>query len=163
MVFRIEHPQELLNELQYGDRFAKEVERGKGRIPVADYRVAHTNKADNRGVFSFCMCPGGQIVPTSTNVHELCINGMSFSRRQSLWANSGLVTNVKLEDCASFNGEHETKPHLRRHFIPTRNRTEGGGFRWRRFNCSGSNGSRFLARSCIGREIVTKLLVLSRH
>ena len=110
--FRIEHPQELLNELQYGDRFAKEVERGKGRIPVADYRVAHTNKADNRGVFSFCMCPGGQIVPTSTNVHELCINGMSFSRRQSLWANSGLVTNVKLEDCASFNDEHETKPHL---------------------------------------------------
>ena len=110
--FRIEHPQELLNELQYGERFAKEVERGKGRIPVADYRVAHTNKEDNRGVFSFCMCPGGQIVPTSTNVHELCINGMSFSRRQSLWANSGLVTNVKLEDCAPFNDEHETKPHL---------------------------------------------------
>jgi uncharacterized FAD-dependent dehydrogenase len=110
--FRIEHPQELLNELQYGTRFAKEVDRGKGRIPVADYRVAHTNKADNRGVFSFCMCPGGQIVPTSTNVHELCINGMSFSRRQSLWANSGLVTNVKLEDCAPFNEEHETKPHL---------------------------------------------------
>ena len=110
--FRIEHPQELLNELQYGARFAKEVDRGKGRIPVADYRVAHTNKADNRGVFSFCMCPGGQIVPTSTNVHELCINGMSFSRRQSLWANSGLVTNVKLEDCAPFNEEHETKPHL---------------------------------------------------
>jgi uncharacterized FAD-dependent dehydrogenase len=110
--FRIEHPQELLNELQYGERFAKEVERGKGRIPVADYRVAHTNKEDNRGVFSFCMCPGGQIVPTSTNVHELCINGMSFSRRQSLWANSGLVTNIKLEDCAPFNDEHETKPHL---------------------------------------------------
>jgi uncharacterized FAD-dependent dehydrogenase len=49
--FRIEHPQELLNELQYGARFAKEVDRGKGRLPVADYRVAHTNKADNRGVF----------------------------------------------------------------------------------------------------------------
>jgi len=110
--FRIEHPQELLNELQYGERFAKEVDRGKGRIPVADYKVAYTNKTEERGVFSFCMCPGGQIVPTSTNKNELCINGMSFSRRNSLWANSGLVTNVKLEDCAAFNDEHETKPHL---------------------------------------------------
>lgn len=59
-----------------------------------------------RGVYSFCMCPGGQIVPTSTTPGELCINGMSFSRRNSLWANSALVVTVAPTDWAHLEGEH---------------------------------------------------------
>jgi uncharacterized FAD-dependent dehydrogenase len=58
------------------------------------------------GVFSFCMCPGGQIVPTSTSPTELCINGMSFSRRDSRWANSALVAEVGPQDWAPFVDEH---------------------------------------------------------
>lgn len=105
--FRIEHEQSWLDEAQYGEADARGVARGKGKIPVADYTLA-TNILDSRcgngdegregvalvgggkggkkaaedtsrGVYSFCMCPGGQIVPTSTREDELCINGMSFS------------------------------------------------------------------------------------
>jgi uncharacterized FAD-dependent dehydrogenase len=72
-----------------------------GRLPVPSYRLA-TNEAfdgeHNRGVYSFCMCPGGQIVPTSTDPNEICVNGMSFSRRDSLWANSALVATVAPDD-----------------------------------------------------------------
>ena len=53
---------------------------------------------ERRGVYSFCMCPGGQIVPTATRPDELCINGMSFSRRNSKWANSALVASVLSTD-----------------------------------------------------------------
>ena len=70
-------------------------------MPVASYRLA-TDKAfdgeQNRGAYSFCMCPGGQIVPSSTEEGELCINGMSFSNRDSLWANSALVVTVSQDD-----------------------------------------------------------------
>ncbi len=70
-------------------------------MPVASYRLA-TNKAFdgkiNRGAYSFCQCPGGQIVPSSTEEGELCINGMSFSNRDSLWANSALVVTVSPDD-----------------------------------------------------------------
>eukprot|EP00798_Chlamydomonas_sp_ICE-L_P017843 gene17843-24229_t len=59
-----------------------------------------------RGVYSFCMCPGGQIVPTSTNPDELCINGMSFSRRNSQWANSALVVTMKPSDWAPYEKKH---------------------------------------------------------
>ena len=55
-----------------------------------------------RSVYSFCMCPGGQIVPTSTREGELCINGMSFSRRNSKWANAALVVNTIAADWAPY-------------------------------------------------------------
>ncbi|KAL2641923.1 hypothetical protein R1flu_009510 [Riccia fluitans] len=110
--FRIEHPQELINELQY-HKFANEVQRGKGRLPVADYKLASdgssleveendVNDGRSRGCFSFCMCPGGQVVLTSTNPSELCINGMSFSRRSSKWANAALVVSVDPSDFSTF-------------------------------------------------------------
>ena len=63
-------------------------------------------RAAARGVYSFCMCPGGQIVPTSTSPGELCLNGMSFSRRQSLWANSALVATVGPADWAHLAPAH---------------------------------------------------------
>lgn len=112
--FRVEHPQELINEIQY-NKWASEVHRGNGKIPVADYRVA-TNvegswsdtsvRHKQSGCYSFCMCPGGQIVPTSTNPAELCINGMSFSKRSSKWANAALVMTVSSSDLKPFVSEH---------------------------------------------------------
>ncbi|KAI2506441.1 5-formyltetrahydrofolate cyclo-ligase [Fragilaria crotonensis] len=121
--FRVEHPQRLINEIQYGSEWGPSVVTGKvltdaanrehfselgdsdsshsGRLPVPSYRLA-TDKAfdgsQNRGAYSFCMCPGGQIVPASTNPNELCVNGMSFSKRDSLWANSALVVTVAADD-----------------------------------------------------------------
>ncbi|CAM6089404.1 unnamed protein product [Calypogeia fissa] len=107
--FRIEHPQELINEMQY-HRWANEVQRGKGKLPVADYKLAtdvsspsnegslDAKEHGGRGCFSFCMCPGGQVVPTSTSSSELCINGMSFSNRSSKWANAAIVVSVSEPD-----------------------------------------------------------------
>ncbi len=87
---RIEHPQPLINGIQYGPA------AGHPRLPSAAYRLATT--VDERGVFSFCMCPGGFVVPASTEPGGLVVNGMSLSRRDSPFANSGLVVAVELED-----------------------------------------------------------------
>ncbi|MFT3926019.1 MAG: FAD-dependent oxidoreductase [Myxococcales bacterium] len=91
---RIEHPQPLINRIQYG-RFANHP-----RLPNAAYRIAHTE--GERGVFSFCMCPGGFIVPAATEVDGLVVNGMSLSRRDSPFANSGLVVSVEPSDLTPF-------------------------------------------------------------
>ncbi len=87
---RIEHPQPLINRIQYGQC------ADHPRLPNAAYRVAET--VDARGVFSFCMCPGGFVVPASTEPEALVVNGMSLSRRSSPFANSGLVVAVEQED-----------------------------------------------------------------
>jgi uncharacterized FAD-dependent dehydrogenase len=110
MGFRIEHPQALIDRLQYGSDDAEQlVLRGKGPIPVAEYRLAANfqNNDSSRGIYSFCMCPGGQIVPTNTDPELLCINGMSFSRRDSKWANSALVSTVAENDWAHLVPEHK--------------------------------------------------------
>lgn len=91
MGVRIEHPQPLIDRIQYG-RAA-----GHPKLPAAPYRLAFT-PSDGRGAFSFCMCPGGWIVPASTEVDGLVVNGMSLSRRDSPYANSGLVVAVELAD-----------------------------------------------------------------
>lgn len=95
---RIEHPQPLINRIQYG-RFANHP-----KLPNASYRVAET--VEGRGVFSFCMCPGGFVVPASTEPGELVVNGMSLSRRDSPFANSGLVVGIEPGDVvrAGFGG-----------------------------------------------------------
>jgi len=89
---RIEHPQSLVNRAQYG-RFA-----GHPRLPNAAYRLAAD--VEGRGVFSFCMCPGGWIVPAATEPGELVVNGMSLARRDSPHANSGLVVAVDPRELA---------------------------------------------------------------
>nr|XP_023914608.1 uncharacterized protein LOC112026154 isoform X2 [Quercus suber] len=105
---RIEHPQELINRIQYS-ALATEVYKGRGKVPVADYKVVNyingedggpssNSGATGRNCYSFCMCPGGQVVLTSTNPSELCVNGMSFSRRASKWANAALVATVSTKD-----------------------------------------------------------------
>ncbi|KAF8765634.1 hypothetical protein HU200_008125 [Digitaria exilis] len=109
---RIEHPQELINSIQYSE-LAAEVQKGRGRIPVADYKIVKSvGERDSedeleiaeqsRSCYSFCMCPGGQVVLTSLDPSELCINGMSFSRRASKWANSALVVTVSDHDFKPF-------------------------------------------------------------
>ena len=100
MGFRVEHPQALINEARYGQRVA-----AQQVLPAADYRLTHNEKSDadgsHRGVFSFCMCPGGVVVTTPTEDHALCINGMSHASRLGKFANSALVVSVGLQDFAA--------------------------------------------------------------
>ena len=91
---RIEHPQPLIDQIQYGQR-----ERDR-ELPASSYRLA--SQVGGRGVFSFCMCPGGLVVPAATAPGELVVNGMSMSRRDSPYANSGTVVAVELEDLAPY-------------------------------------------------------------
>ncbi|MEZ5278245.1 MAG: hypothetical protein R3F07_17820 [Opitutaceae bacterium] len=98
---RIEHPQALVDSLQY--HFPRESPRPR-QLPAASYQLA--TKIDGRGVHSFCMCPGGFIVPSATENDEVVVNGMSLSRRDSPFANSGLVVGVEPEDLSEFAAEH---------------------------------------------------------
>ncbi len=95
---RIEHPQQLVDSVQYNTP-----ERGL-HLPAASYSLVCQTEYQNkqRGVFSFCMCPGGLVVPASTSPGELVINGMSMSRRDSAYANSGTVVSIELEDLAPY-------------------------------------------------------------
>lgn len=88
---RLEHPQALIDQIQYHNP------QGRGRyLPAASYRFV--TQVEGRGVYSFCMCPGGFIIPASTEQGALVVNGMSPSRRSSRWANSGMVVQLKCED-----------------------------------------------------------------
>ncbi len=92
---RIEHPQSLIDFIQY-----KQSPR-QHNLPAAPYALSC--QVDAKGVFSFCMCPGGLIVPSATSPGEIVVNGMSLSRRDSPYANSGMVTSVDKIDFAPFN------------------------------------------------------------
>jgi uncharacterized protein len=98
---RIEHPQPLIDSTQYHYPIGQERPQ---LLPAASYRLA--TKIDNRGVHSFCMCPGGFIVPAATENDEVVVNGMSLARRDSPFANSGMVVSVEPEDTAPFQAEH---------------------------------------------------------
>lgn len=87
---RVEHPQELVNQVQYGPRHAKYEEQ----LGNADYSlVAH----GNHDLFTFCMCAGGHVIPSVSEVGYFCTNGMSLSKRDSVFANSGLVVTIPVE------------------------------------------------------------------
>ncbi len=92
--FRVEHPQSLIDSIQY-----HRDERGP-YLPAATYSYAE--QANGRGVYSFCMCPGGIIVPASTSDNELVVNGMSSSFRNGRFANSGIVTEVRVGDLKNY-------------------------------------------------------------
>jgi len=89
---RIEHPQELINNSQYG-KFANHP-----RLKAADYKLAYQSPKNNRGVYSFCMCPGGAVVAASSEENRLVSNGMSYHARDLANANSALVVTVGPED-----------------------------------------------------------------
>jgi uncharacterized FAD-dependent dehydrogenase len=93
---RIEHPQQLIDNIQYHG-----VERGEF-LPAATYSL--TSPVDGKGVFSFCMCPGGSIVTASTSPDELVLNGMSNSRRNLPYANAGIVVSVDEKDIKGYSG-----------------------------------------------------------
>jgi uncharacterized FAD-dependent dehydrogenase len=97
MGVRIEHPQALIDSIQYHCR-----ERGE-YLPAASYSLVC--QQFGRGVYSFCMCPGGFIVPAMTEQWQSVVNGMSPSGRNSIFANSGLVTEVRTEDYAHLREE----------------------------------------------------------
>ncbi len=125
--FRVEHPQALVDRIQYG-RAA-----GNPRLPPADYRLAENPRGQGgapRGVFSFCMCPGGVVVPTPTEPEMQCTNGMSNSQRSSPLANAGLVVAVSPEDFAR-EGFHGPLAGLewQRKWERAAYRLGGGGYR----------------------------------
>ncbi len=126
---RIEHPQSLINNIQYKEGF-EEI------LPPASYSLVE--QVDNRGVFSFCMCPGGIIAPAATNEGEIVVNGWSPSKRNNPFANSGLVVQTEIEDVnkyfSSLKKKHEgidaDSPLLMMHFqneIEKKCFTAGGG------------------------------------
>lgn len=101
---RIEHPQQLINEIQYGKKYAQAIEENqKYALPPAAYSLVE--QVDGRGVFSFCMCPGGIIAPASTENNSLVVNGWSPSKRNNPFANSGLVVKVGQEDFGPYKKE----------------------------------------------------------
>jgi uncharacterized FAD-dependent dehydrogenase len=95
MGVRVEHSQELINTSQYHNKELASL------LPPASYSLVHNVK--NRGVFSFCMCPGGMIIPASTEKQTLVVNGMSASNRASAFANSGIVVSVTLQDVKEYS------------------------------------------------------------
>ena len=97
MGVRIEHPQALIDQIQY-----HQPTRGEW-LPAASYSLV--SQENGRGVYSFCMCPGGFIVPALTDASQSVVNGMSPSGRTSPYANSGLVTEVRLTDFAHLEAE----------------------------------------------------------
>ena len=100
---RIEHPQHLIDDLMYH----RSPLRTKGLLPAANYALVTQvkNAYGQRGAYSFCMCPGGHIVPAGSTTHSGVVNGMSASKRNSPFANSGMVVELHPEDMMADNGE----------------------------------------------------------
>ena len=88
---RLEHPAHLIDQLQYHNR------EGRGKyLPAAEY--SYVAQSGGRGVYSFCMCPGGVVVPAASGAEQLVVNGMSPSTRNTAWSNSGMVVETRVED-----------------------------------------------------------------
>lgn len=90
---RLEHPSHLIDQIQYHDK------QGRGKyLPAAEY--SFVTQVDGRGVYSFCMCPGGFVIPAATENEQIVVNGMSPANRGSQWSNSGMVVEIHPEDVA---------------------------------------------------------------
>ena len=88
---RLEHPSQLIDQIQYHSK------QGRGRwLPAAEYSMV--TQVDGRGVYSFCMCPGGFVIPAATDREQIVVNGMSPASRGTQWSNSGMVVEVRPED-----------------------------------------------------------------
>lgn len=98
MGVRLEHPQQLIDQIQYHSK------EGRGAyLPAAEY--SFVTQCNGRGVYSFCMCPGGVVVPSATGPQQVVVNGMSASARASRWANSAMVVEVRPEDMGEILAE----------------------------------------------------------
>lgn len=87
---RVEHPRELIDSIQYHGQNAI------SNLPTAEYKL--TTQVEGRGVYSFCMCPGGFVVPSSSGPEEIVVNGMSAAKRNSKWSNAAIVVEIRPED-----------------------------------------------------------------
>ena len=88
---RLEHPSMLIDQIQYHNK------QGRGKyLPAAEY--SFVTQVDGRGVYSFCMCPGGFVIPAATDKEQIVVNGMSPSNRGGQWSNSGMVVETRAED-----------------------------------------------------------------
>ena len=95
---RLEHPAELIDQIQYHSK------QGRGKwLPTAEYSLV--TQVQGRGVYSFCMCPGGFVVPAASGPEQVVVNGMSPSNRGGRWSNSGMVVEVRKEDVEKFKIE----------------------------------------------------------
>ncbi len=119
MGVRVEHPQELIDRIQYHGTPRQNL------LPAASYNLAA--QAKGRGVYSFCMCPGGIIVPACTSGGEVVVNGMSSSARNSPYANSGIVVEVRPEDFAEYAGSGPLAGLEYQQGLEKRAFEEGGG------------------------------------
>jgi hypothetical protein len=91
---RLEHPSQLIDQIQYHSK------QGRGRwLPAAEYSMV--TQVDGRGVYSFCMCPGGFVIPAATDKEQIVVNGMSPASRGTAWSNSGMVVEIRPEDIDS--------------------------------------------------------------
>nr|WP_295354842.1 FAD-binding protein [uncultured Prevotella sp.] len=96
---RLEHPAHLIDQIQYHNK------NGRGKyLPAAEY--SFVTQVEGRGVYSFCMCPGGFVIPAATGPQQLVVNGMSPSNRGTAWSNSGMVVETHPEDVTTFVKEH---------------------------------------------------------
>lgn len=96
---RLEHPAHLIDQIQYHNK------NGRGKyLPAAEY--SFVTQVEGRGVYSFCMCPGGFVIPATTGPQQLVVNGMSPSNRGTAWSNSGMVVETHPEDVTTFVKEH---------------------------------------------------------
>ncbi len=96
---RLEHPAEIIDQIQYHNK------NGRGKfLPAAEY--SFVTQVEGRGVYSFCMCPGGFVIPAATGPGQLVVNGMSPSNRGTAWSNSGMVVETHPEDVEAFVKEH---------------------------------------------------------
>ena len=96
---RLEHPSHLIDQIQYHSK------QGRGKyLPAAEYSMV--TQVDGRGVYSFCMCPGGFVIPAATDKEQIVVNGMSPASRGTAWSNSGMVVEVRPEDLDNMKNEN---------------------------------------------------------
>ena len=106
---RLEHPSQLIDQIQYHNK------NGRGKyLPAAEY--SFVTQVDGRGVYSFCMCPGGFVIPAATGSEQLVVNGMSPSNRGTAWSNSGMVVETHPEDVEQFVNDALANGHAREDF-----------------------------------------------
>lgn len=107
MGVRIEHSQDMINRSQYGEDFENiyGMSFEEAGMPAAEYKLSY-HCADGRGVYTFCMCPGGFVIASASEKGRLVTNGMSFSKRDGKNANSGLLVEIRREDLVKLKGTH---------------------------------------------------------
>ena len=106
---RLEHPSLIIDQIQYHNK------NGRGKyLPAAEY--SFVTQVDGRGVYSFCMCPGGFVIPAATGPEQLVVNGMSPSNRGTAWSNSGMVVETHPEDVEQFVNDALANGHAREDF-----------------------------------------------